>query len=1182
MKKKIKSIVSLLIALTMIFSSLTVGIIGAAATETTQTVTEGVLTFTIENGEAALTDCDQSASGEIIVPAKINDIPVTSVGNYAFSYCADITSISFASGSTVEVIGEYVFNNCGATQVTLPASLKEIEDYAFWKSSVTQLTIPASVSVIGERAFYNCPSLESISVASGNEYFVSVDGVLFNKDKSILMAYPSAKSGTSYTIPEGTKEIARYAFGYNSTLSNVTFADSIELVNRYAFYHAAVSSVTIGENSKLEKIDNYAFEGCSNLATVTFPESLTFVGDGAFYNTALKSLIIPDTLASIGQRAFYCTSLETVKIGNTPASFSDSMQGWANLKSVSIDAENPNYTAKDNVIFNKDQTILIKYCAGSEAESYAVPASVTAISDSAFQYSSNLVNVSLPEGLENIGNYAFYESASLSKIVIPESVKVIGTYAFYNCETLESIEIKGTPTEIGSSAFSYTAFYNNEANWENGILYIGKNLISCNRYSENLTEKVEIKPGMVTVAEDAFSNCDTITEVVIPESVKYINEYAFSSCDALEKITVNGNTAIETYRNAFQYTAYFNNTENWENNVLYIGNILVSSNENLSGELKIKEGTRSIASGALTSSSSITSVVIPASLETSSIDEIQLSSLESITVAEGNPSYSSENGVLYDAEKTVLLLYPAANTQTDFVIPETVVKVSEGALQGTSIQNITISKNVADLGVSPFYLCVKLKSITVDESNAYYSSDEYGVLYNKDKTTLIAYPVANREIFYKLPESVTKIGDTSVTGIFVEEIDETSLNIFGNVLYDTLALMFASLSGQITPDMIASETTGFSGIIMHMSGNQLQDYISQWGTTFSYVYFWGIEKLCSDAPQDLIDELNGRVNELRQEFYVSYEEYEAELEELKATASTEEDYAAIEWITNVLNCARKYADSIVVFEKCSGNHESSGAHTHSYKSTVTVEATETTEGIMTRTCEECGDSYTVIIPVTNSEKVTDLSTGITLEYPKNTYSGEVNIVVEEETTGIAYTLINEKTGSTECVVFDITMTVDGVEVQPDGKVTVKIPVPEGYNADYSYVYHVNPGSSSLQYIPARYVDGCLVFETDHFSYYAVVQVEPNISIKQDSIGMNYKASEKLEVSTNAAKVIYTSSDTSVATVDENGNISAVGTGSATITATVEGTDISDTCEVTVSYAWWQWIIRILLLGFLWY
>ena len=91
-----------------------------------------------------------------------------------------------------------------------------------------------------------------------------------------------------------------------------------------------------------------------------------------------------------------------------------------------------------------------------------------------------------------------------------------------------------------------------------------------------------------------------------------------------------------------------------------------------------------------------------------------------------------------------------------------------------------------------------------------------------------------------------------------------------------------------------------------------------------------------------------------------------------------------------------------------------------------------------------------------------------------------------------------------------------------------------------------------------------------------------ISIGNSNMVVYYKMTKSLDASAPEGKIVYSSSDPSIVKVDENGRVTGVKTGTAEITATVEGTDISETCRVEVRYAWWQWLIRIFLLGFLWY
>ena len=162
---------------------------------------------------------------------------------------------------------------------------------------------------------------------------------------------------------------------------------------------------------------------------------------------------------------------------------------------------------------------------------------------------------------------------------------------------------------------------------------------------------------------------------------------------------------------------------------------------------------------------------------------------------------------------------------------------------------------------------------------------------------------------------------------------------------------------------------------------------------------------------------------------------------------------------------------------------------------------------------------------------------------------------------------------------------NGELVQPqDGyEVTVRILLPQEYKdiKNFYVVHWFNEGGREKIY-DVKNDNGCLVFKTKSFSEFAIC-ADLDFGFEDDSAKLNYKSEKNFSATTDSkTKVIYSSSDESVAAVDSNGNVKAVGIGSATITATIDGTEISDSINITVSYAWWQWIIRILLLGFLWY
>ena len=183
-----------------------------------------------DEAKKVLLACFTSAQGEIIIPNT-----VISIGNSAFYSCSSVTSVTI--GNSVTSIGEGAFARC---------------------TGLTSVKIPYSVSNIGKAIFLGCTSLTSIEVDSNNSNYCSIDGILFNKFQTTLVAYPAGREG-AYTIPLGVVSIGYYAFCECSSLTSVTISDSV---------------TSIGDN---------AFQYCSSLASVTIPNSVTEIGEYAFY-----------------------------------------------------------------------------------------------------------------------------------------------------------------------------------------------------------------------------------------------------------------------------------------------------------------------------------------------------------------------------------------------------------------------------------------------------------------------------------------------------------------------------------------------------------------------------------------------------------------------------------------------------------------------------------------------------------------------------------------------------------------------------------------------------------------------------------------------------------------------------------------------------------------------------------
>jgi putative transposon-encoded protein len=197
--------------------------------------------------------------------------------------------------------------NGNAANVTIPAGVTVIADRAFsFNRSLTNITIPSSVTSIGNGAFAGCSRLTSITVDTQNSMYLSIEGILFNKNRTLLIQYPAGKQERSYTIPSSVTSIGNSAFELCIYLTSITIPSSVTSIGNSAFRLCTSLSVTIP--SSVTSIGDYAFEWCTFLTSVTIPSSVTFIGNGAFYECSrLRTVTVSETTletAIIGENAF--------------------------------------------------------------------------------------------------------------------------------------------------------------------------------------------------------------------------------------------------------------------------------------------------------------------------------------------------------------------------------------------------------------------------------------------------------------------------------------------------------------------------------------------------------------------------------------------------------------------------------------------------------------------------------------------------------------------------------------------------------------------------------------------------------------------------------------------------------------------------------------------------------------
>ena len=235
--------------------------------------------------ELCVANWDTDHDGEL---SMAEAAAVTSLGTvFKKSQITSFDELQYFTGLTG--IGKDAFNASTLTSVTLPENITALEENAFLDcKSLVSITLPAKVQTIGLNALSGCTAMVDITVDGQNESLCSVDGVLFSKDRTVLIQYPAAL-GTAYTVPEGTTTIARDAF----------YMSNLELIQL---------------PSTLTELAYDAFGYCKKLTELTIPEGVTTIGEYILdHCTALTTLTIPGTVTAIGQRmANYCTAITDV------------------------------------------------------------------------------------------------------------------------------------------------------------------------------------------------------------------------------------------------------------------------------------------------------------------------------------------------------------------------------------------------------------------------------------------------------------------------------------------------------------------------------------------------------------------------------------------------------------------------------------------------------------------------------------------------------------------------------------------------------------------------------------------------------------------------------------------------------------------------------------------------------
>ena len=562
-----KKILSILLTMVLIISIIPLGVFDIDA----NAETDGYYTYTISNGEATITDVDNSISGDINIPPTLGEYPTVKISENAFRGCENITSVVIPLG--VVSIGKTAFYECkGIISVDIPDSVVEIGRSAFNTcSSLTTVTLPNSIKNIGNSAFYQCKSLTNINIPAG---LTSIGKGVFSYCGNL----------TSIIIPDGVTSIGENTFSHCYNLTDITIPNTLTSVGDKAFEKCEgiinvwyigcekiKSKLTIGANNDSFKkaiwnySDNYSSDcdtscnfcgfirstsvshsydngcdiicdNCGDTRYIEYYKNQNSITIKKFDPLLNGDLIIPSEIdgcpvVRISSWAFNgCDNIKSITLPDAIVNVvGETFYGCSGLTDIIVSENSVNYSSLDGVLFNKDTTTLIKYPAGKTDVYYKIPDGVTSIGERAFQNCLDIIHIE-----------------------IPKSVVSLALYALGNCKNIHITDLSAWCSmyiyATSDPATSYCAYLEHD-------LYL----------NDELVEELVIPDDVTNIGNYAFSSCHSIKSVVISKNVKQMGISAFFGCRNLKKIVLETKEGWEVHA----WWAFYN-LENLSD-VFYVG-----------------------------------------------------------------------------------------------------------------------------------------------------------------------------------------------------------------------------------------------------------------------------------------------------------------------------------------------------------------------------------------------------------------------------------------------------------------------------------------------------------------------------------------------------------------------------------------------------------------------------------
>lgn len=858
-------------------------------------------------------------------------------------------------------------------------------------------------------------------------------------------------------------------------------------------------------------------------------EGITCIDSVSFLSSNLVKIKLPSTLKKIGSDALSMTNLEEIELPENSRLSSFYLSSYfRNIPWYQNQPDGPVYLGN----------LLLDYKGAMSANTtITVKDGTYAINDQAFQNQSNLVDIIVPDSVERIGYRAFYSTA------------------WYNSKP------DYEPVYIGSVLYSY------KTPWKD---------------TETVKDKLVIPEGIVSISPVAFDGRCKYKTVVLPDSLKYIGEQAFMSCGYVEKIEISENSKLKE-----------------------IGTLAFDECISLEA-FYFPEGLESIGWNSFIGCSMLKEVILPSSVNVIGLTAFEPNTLELFSVDSDNPYYcTDEDGILYNKDKTIVYAsYQKIDKETlalpesvrklaaqafvksavkNFVLPDSVTEIEFDAFSESEIESINIPYGVKRICEYSFYACKNLKEIVIPKST------EFVDTYAFHSCALLRKIVIPAEVNY-----------------IAANVFSTGYDITVYCYKDTTAYYYATENNIQYVILECPDMTELDNLIEEYEALNRDKYFEESLVPLDEAVA-NIDMTITVITQEMVDNWASDIVKAKEQLkYLPADYSEIDIAKTRAElidrslytaeslAVLDEAVAAVDETLDVSNqdlvdeYARDINDAIDSLEYLPANYD---------KVNAAIAETEKLDRILysQATLEILDQSIAAVdytLNITQQSIVDGFADRINsaisaLEYADVVLRNEPNDVIVSATaneiyptTALTVDLLDPSNYETanfavggyikSVKYYDINLIRDGAKVQPDGTVFVKIKIPDDVTPEKCRVYHVTDDPVDPLVRFASTLDGnYIVFETDHFSEFAVIEVENvlnGISITKMPDKLTYSLGEKIDLS--GIEITELMSDgTSKAITDydvSSVDTSSVGTKTVTVYYTYNEITKSASFEITVS------------------